>query len=135
MRTPEQILKERRTIAVVGLSPSPERDSNSVALYLREQGYRIIPVNPAVDEVLGEKSYPSLTAIPEPVDLVDVFRRSEEVLPIAEEAVAIKAKALWLQLGVVNQEAADLARKAGLDVVMDECTAREHSRLRAAGKL
>ena len=135
MRTPEQILKESRTIAVVGLSPSPERDSNSVALYLREQGYRIIPVNPTVDEVLGEKSYPSLTAIPEPVDLVDVFRRSEEVLPIAEEAIAIKAKALWLQLGVVNQEAADLARNAGVDVVMDECTAREHSRLRAAGKL
>ena len=135
MRTPEQILKQSKTIAVVGLSPRPERDSHSVAQYLQEQGYRIIPVNPLLDEVLGEKSYSSLTSIPDTVDLVNVFRRSEEVLPVAREAVAIKAKALWIQLGVVNQEAADLARDGGLDVVMDDCTARMHSRLRAAGEL
>ena len=111
MRTPEQILKQSKTIAVVGLSSKPERDSHSVARYLQEQGYRIIPVNPLLDEVLGEKCYPSLTSIPDAVDLVDVFRRSKEVLPIAREAVAMKAKALWMQLGVVNQEAADLARE------------------------
>lgn len=135
MRTPEQILRNTRTIAVVGLSSSPQRDSYRVAAYLKEQGYRIIPVNPNEEEVLGEKSYASLRAIGEPVDLVDVFRRPDQVVPIAQDAVAIKAKALWLQDGVVNEEAARLARDAGLDVVMDDCTLRQHSRLRRAGRI
>ncbi len=135
MRTPEQILRESKTIAVVGLSPRPERDSHSVAQYLQEQGYRIIPVNPNLEEVLGVKCYPSLISVPEEIDLVDVFRRSEEMLPIAREAVAIKAKALWMQLGVVNAEAAELAEAAGLDVVMDDCTMRLHARLRQAGSM
>ncbi|MEE9285954.1 MAG: CoA-binding protein [Dehalococcoidia bacterium] len=129
MRTIEQILRESKTVAVVGLSPNHHRDSHSVAEYLQRQGYRVVPVNPNVEEVLGLKCYPDLRSIPEPVDLVDVFRRSEEVPSIAREAVAIKAKALWLQLGVVSQEAAEIARRGGLDVVMDRCTHAEHARL------
>ena len=135
MRSIEEILKGSRNIAVVGLSPNPERDSHRVASYLQQQGYRIIPVNPAVEEVLGEKSYPNLTSVPGEVDLVDVFRRSEDVLPIAQEAVAIKARAFWMQDGVINQEAATLAREAGLDVVMDDCALRQHTRLKAEGRL
>ena len=135
MRTPEQILRESRTIAVVGLSNNPQRDSHRVARYLQEQGYRIIPVNPTIADALGERSYPDLRAIPEPVDLVDVFRRSEEVLPVAKQAVAIGARALWLQDGVINEQAAALARDAGLDVVMDDCSLRQHQRLRREGKL
>lgn len=135
MRTPEQILKESKVIAVVGLSDDPTRESHDVAAYLQKQGYRIIPVNPNANEILGEKSYRSLKDIPVPVDVVDVFRRSEHVVPIAEDAVAIRAKVLWLQLGVVNEEAAAIARAEGLDVVMDDCTKREHTRLKAAGRL
>ena len=135
MRTPEQILKESTTIAVVGLSPDPLRDSNSVSVYLRGEGYTIIPINPTVNEVLGLKCYPSLRDIPRPVDIVDVFRRSEAVMPLAQEAVAIGAKALWLQLGVINEEAAAMAAEAGLDVVMDECTARLHAQLKREGRI
>ncbi len=136
MRTKEQILKESKTIAVVGISAEQDRASHRVAKYLQSHGYRIIPVNPTVKgEVLGEKVYPSLRDVPEPVDMVDVFRRSEQVMPIAEEAVAIKAKALWMQDGMVNEAAAEAARKAGLDVVMDDCAMRQHSRLKAFGKL
>ncbi len=133
MRTAQEVLVQSKTIAVVGLSPKPERDSHGVAKYLQEQGYRIIPVNPAVTEVLGEKSYASLTDIPVHVDLVDVFRRSEEVLPVANEAVAIDATAFWMQDGVINEEAERVARDAGLDVIMDDCTMRQHVRLKRAG--
>ena len=120
------ILRECRTIAVVGLSPDPERDSYEVAAYLQAHGYRIVPVNPNATEVLGERCHADLRDIPERVDLVDVFRRSEATPPIAEAAVAIGAKALWLQLGIVNEEAAAIARAGGLDVVMDRCTMVEH---------
>ena len=135
MRTIEEILRESKTVAIVGLSPNPDRDSYTVARYLQEQGYRVIPVNPAVAQVLGQKSYPDLLSIGEPVDLVDVFRRPETVVPIAQQAVSIGAKALWLQLGIVNEEAAEIARLGGLDVVMDRCTHVEHRRLARDGKL
>ena len=124
-----QLLQSVRTIAMVGLSPRPERDSYHVAAYLKDHGYRIIPVNPTVNEVLGEKSYPSLDQVPEPIDVVDVFRRPEEVDPIADQAIAKGARALWLQLTVVNKEAADRARQAGVQVVMDRCIKVEHGRL------
>lgn len=120
---------------VVGLSPDPTRDSFHVARYLQQQGYRIIPVNPAVDEILGEKSYPDLASVPGPIDLVDVFRRPEYVLPIAKQAVAVKARAIWFQLGIINSEAIEEARRGGLDVVVDRCAMVEHQRLISSGKL
>jgi hypothetical protein len=107
------------------------RPSHDVALYLKEQGYRIIPVNPMVEEVLGERGYPNLSAIPERVDVVDIFRRSEEVPPIVEEAIKIKAPAVWMQEGVIHKEAAAQAEEAGLSVVMDKCMMVEHQRLLA----
>ena len=125
-----RILKNHHTIAVVGLSPNPDRPSHEVASYLKDHGYEIIPVNPAAAEVLGKKCYPDLRAIPKPVEVVDIFRRSEFVGPIVEEAIAIKAKVVWMQDGVVNEEAATRARQAGLQVVMDACMKREHQRLR-----
>jgi len=131
----EKILKESRTIAVVGLSPRPERPSHSVARYLQAQGYRIIPVNPTVEEVLGEPSYPDLASIPETVDVVDIFRRSEHVPPIVEAAIAVGARTVWMQEGVVHEKAAQQAKEAGLLVVMDRCMLVEHGRLKAAGKL
>ncbi len=115
----ERILTETKTIAVVGLSPNVERDSNRVSRYLKEVGYRIIPVNPAVSEVLGEKSYPDLKSIPEPVDMVDIFRRSELVGPVVDEAIEVGAKFIWMQDGVINQEAADRATAAGIPVIMN----------------
>ncbi|MFQ5925755.1 MAG: CoA-binding protein [Dehalococcoidia bacterium] len=115
----EEQLSNSNTIAVVGLSPNPERPSHYVAKYLQEQGYRIIPVNPLIDEVLGERSYPDLRSVPQPVDMVDIFRRSELVPPIVEEAIEIGAKYIWMQDGVVNEEAATKARAAGLSVVMN----------------
>jgi predicted CoA-binding protein len=115
-----------KTVAVVGCSPKPDRPSHGVAEYLKQQGYRIVPVNPGHDEILGETCYPRLTAIPFPVDVVDVFRRPEEVLPIIEEAVKIKAKALWLQDGITHPEGEAMARSAGLLVVSDACMLREH---------
>ena len=127
--TINRILK-MHTIAVVGLSPKPERASHDVARYLLDQGYKIIPVNPVQEEILGLKCYPDLSAIPEPVDLVDVFRRPEHCAAIAEEAVTIGAKALWLQLGIANDEAARLASDGGLLVVMDHCIKIEHARRR-----
>lgn len=125
------LLGAARTIAVVGLSPNPERDSNEIAAYLQEHGMRVIPVNPMVDEVLGERSYPSLRDIPSDieVDIVDVFRRAEETPAIAREAVAIGAKALWLQEGIVNQEAARIAEDAGLDVIMGVCIRQTRRRV------
>ena len=135
IRSLEEIFKETRTIAVVGLSPKPHRDSYRVAAYLQAQGYRIIPVNPAVREVLGEPAYPSLSEVPGPVDMVDVFRRSEFVPGIVDEAVSCRARVLWTQYGIVHDQAAAVARTHGLDVVMDRCTQVEHAALVRQGKL
>lgn len=131
----EQLLLNSKTIAVVGLSPRADRPSYRVAQYLQAQGYRVIPVNPNAREVLGEPSYPSLLAVPEAIDLVDIFRRPEHVLPIVEEAIAVGAKIIWMQDGVINEDAAAVARRAGLAVVMDNCTMRVHQKLVASGKL
>ena len=122
------ILEESKTVAVVGLSPREERDSHRVAKYLQSQGYRIIPVNPNADEILGERSYPDLASIPEPIDVVDVFRGSEAVPEIVEEAIQVGAKTVWMQQGVIHEEAAARAREAGLRVVMDRCMMVEHRR-------
>lgn len=124
-----RLLEDTRTIAVVGLSDKPERPSYGVARYLIAQGYRVIPVNPTVDEVLGLKSYTDLRSIPEPVDVVDIFRRSEHVPPLVAQAIEIGAKAVWMQLGVMHAEAAAQAEAAGLAVVMNRCMAIEHQRL------
>ena len=124
-----RILKECRVLAVVGLSAQWHRPSYFAAKYMLEHGYRVIPVNPQYPEVLGQKCYASLREIPEKVDLVDVFRKTADVLPVARDAVAIGAKVLWQQLGVKNEEAAALARAAGLDTVMDRCVKIEHARL------
>jgi predicted CoA-binding protein len=129
----DRILAESRTVAVVGMSPRPERPSHYVAKYLMEQGYDIVPVNPQVDEVLGLKSYPDLTSIPRQVDLVDIFRRSNQVPPIVDEAIDIGAKFIWMQDGVIHEGAAAKARAAGLPVVMDNCTLREHRRRFSGG--
>ncbi len=126
----EEILKTFRTVAVVGISPKSDRPSFRVASYLKGQGYKIIPVNPGAKEILGEPSYPNLRSIPEPVDVVDIFRRSELVPPIVEEAITIGAKAVWMQEGVINAEAAERAKEAGLKVVMDRCMLKEHRKLR-----
>ena len=128
MSTEEEILKSSRVIAVVGLSPEPDRPSHRVASYLKEHGYRIIPVNPQEKEILGEPSYPDLGSIPEPVDVVDIFRRSEEVLDIVEQVIRVGAKAVWLQEGVINEKAATRAKEAGLLVVMDKCMFKEHQK-------
>ncbi|MBU2008293.1 MAG: CoA-binding protein [Chloroflexi bacterium] len=125
----EGILKEGRTVAVVGLSPKPDRPSYVVARYLQAQGYRIIPVNPNTQEILGEKAYPTLLSIPERVDIVDIFRRPEEVPPVVEEAISIGARVVWMQEGIVNEAAAQRAKEAGLKVVMDRCLKKEHQRL------
>lgn len=121
-----KILESAHTIAVVGLSSRPARAGYYVPAYLQAHGYHIIPVNPNLEQALGVKSYPDLPSVPVPVDLVLLFRRSEQVLPIAEQAVQIGAKAIWMQSGIVNQEAAHIARQAGLDVVMDRCMMVEH---------
>jgi len=124
-----RLLEEAKTIAVVGLSDNPERTSHQIAAALQAAGYRIIPVNPNVTEVLGERAVTSLTEIAEPVDIVNVFRRSEHTVPVAEEAVKIGAKALWLQEGVYNEEAARIAQEGGLVVVMDRCIKVDHALL------
>ena len=124
-----EILDKYRTVAVVGASPEPGRDSHRVASYLGEHGYNVIPVNPQADQILGKTCYPDLISIPERVEVVDIFRRSEEVVPIVDEAIKIGAKAVWMQEGVVNEEAASKARDAGLLVVMDKCMRKEHLRL------
>ena len=126
------ILKLYKTIAVVGLSSNEMRPSNGVAAYLQRAGYRIIPVNPNEREVLGEKSYAKLTDVPEKIEIVDVFRRADQVMPTAEEAIAVDAKVLWMQLGVVNEAAAEKAHGAGLIVVMDACLLVEHKRRRGS---
>lgn len=121
-----QLLKTSKTIAVVGLSDSPVRPSYGVAAYMQSQGYRIIPVNPTIKGALGEKAVPSLSAIKEKIDIVDVFRRSEFVPEVVDEAIRLKVPVLWLQEGVVHEEAADRARKAGIQVIMDRCILKEH---------
>ena len=123
------ILKDLKVIAMVGLSARPERPSNQVARYLLARGYTIIPVNPAESEILGLKSYASLQDIPQAVDIVDCFRKSSDIPPIAQEAVSIGAKVLWLQLEVINHPAAQHAADAGLTVVMDRCLEIEYARL------
>lgn len=131
MSTEDEILNSSRTIAVVGLSPEPDRPSYQVARYLKEQGYRIVPVNPGAKEILEEPCYPTLSSIPEVVDAVDIFRRSEEVPAVVEEAIRIGAKAVWMQEGVTDEAAAARAREAGLLVVMDKCMLKQHRRLKA----
>jgi len=132
--TPEALralLQEAKTIAVVGLSPKPWRASHQVALYLQQAGYRIVPVNPEHDVVLGERSYPSLTAAAAagPIDVVDVFRRSEFVGPIVDEAIALKPRLIWLQVGVVDEAAAARATAAGIPFIMDRCLMVDHQLL------
>ena len=128
LETIDQIFK-MKTVAVIGMSPKPERPSHYVGMYLKEQGYDIIPVNPGHKEIASMTSYPSLLDIPVKVDVVDVFRRPEHTVPISEAAVEIGAKALWLQDGVINQEATKLAEDAGLLVVMNDCMLRRHRQL------
>jgi uncharacterized protein len=123
------ILQRSRTLAVVGLSAQWYRPSYFAAKYMQDHGYRIIPVNPRYDEVLGEKCYADLRAIPGPVDLVDCFRTSADIPPIVDDAIAIGAKVLWMQLGIVNDEAAGRASESGLDVVMNRCVKIEHARI------
>ncbi len=126
--TIQTILNQYRTVAIVGLSSDQQKASYFVASYLRSAGYRIIPVNPKAEAIFGERCYPNLTSIPEPVDLVDIFRPAAECLPIVEEAIAIQAKAVWLQLKIINRAAVEKARQAGLSTVMDLCVKMEHGR-------
>jgi uncharacterized protein len=123
------IYRTAKTVAVVGISDNPERPSLGVATFLQQHGYRIVPVNPALSEALGERSFASLRDVDVPVDVVDIFRRSDAVPPIVEDAIAIGAKVVWMQEGVENAEAADRARAAGLQVVMDRCMKKEYRRL------
>jgi len=129
INTLRRILRASRVLAVVGLSAQWHRPSNFAAKYMIEHGYRVIPVNPRYKEILGQKCYASLRDIPEKVDLVDVFRKTSDVMPIAEDAIAIGARVLWQQIGVKNAEAAEKARAAGLEAVMDRCVKIEHGRL------
>ena len=126
-----QTILELKTIAVIGISDNPEKPSNFVAKFLEEHGYKIIPVNPNLTEWEGKKCYPDLRSIPVKVDVVDIFRRPEAVPPIVDEAIAIKAKVVWMQEGIVNEEAAAKAREAGLEVVMDRCMKKEYMRLKS----
>ncbi len=121
------VLSSAKTIAVVGVSDNPMRPSYGVAAYLQHHGYRIIPVNPGVESVLGEKSYASLLDVPEKIDIVDIFRCSENVPPIVEQAIQIKVPVIWMQETVVHEEAANKAREKGIVVVMDRCILKEHS--------
>ena len=125
----ETILTSSKTIAVVGLSANPERPSNDVAGYLLEQGYEIIPVNPKESQILGQKAYPNLSSIPQKVDVVQIFRKPEDVPPIINEAIKIKAKAVWMQEGIINEQAAASAKDAGLMVAMNKCMFKEHQKL------
>lgn len=127
--TLRRILADSKSVAVVGLSENWHRPSNFAAKYMLDHGYRVIPVNPMYQEVLGQRCWPSLLDIPEPVDIVDCFRRTEEIPQLTEQAIAIGAKVLWMQLGIVNLDAAARAHAAGLEVVMDRCIKIEHARL------
>lgn len=125
----KQILEEARTIAVVGASPKPWRDSGVIVQFLVEMGYTVFPVNPAYDEVSGCKCFPTLTSIEQPVDIVDIFRRSEDVPPIVDAAIRVGARTVWMQLGVIHPEAAARAEKSGLEVIMDRCIKIEYQNL------
>jgi predicted CoA-binding protein len=121
----DSVLTQYRTVAIIGASADPQRPSYRVADFLQKEGYRIIPVTPKSGEILGEKVYPDLSSIPIPVDVVDIFRRTQEIPPVVEEAISIGAKAVWMQEGLINEEAAEKAKKAGLIVVMDRCMRKE----------
>jgi len=123
------LLLESKVIAIVGLSDKPDRASNRVAAYLKKQGYKVIPVNPVKKEILGDKCYPTLTDIPEPVDIVDIFRKVDAIPAIVDAAIDISAKAVWMQLGLAHHESAEKARQASLIVVQSKCTKIEHERL------
>jgi len=125
----KDILENAKTIAILGLSPKPDRESNKVANYLKDNGYSIIPVRPGQQEILGQSAYATLDDIKEDVDVVDVFRNPEQILPHAHEAIQMQPKVFWMQLGIENQEAASLLIKAGIDVVMNKCIKIEHGRL------
>lgn len=125
----KDILLSTKTIASVGLSSNQEKESYWIASYLKEQGYQIIPVNPTADEILGEKAYPNLESIPDKIDVVQVFRKPEDVPPVVDDAIKVGAKVVWMQEGIVNEEAARRAREAGLQVVMDACMRATHRRL------
>ena len=125
----KKLLESIRVIAMVGLSPNEEKPSNVVAKYLKNAGYRVIPVNPQNDEILGEKCYHTLSEIPEKIDVVDIFMRTDKVVPVVEEAVTLEPKCIWLQLGIVNEEAKKIAETHGIMFVMDACMKREHERL------
>jgi len=127
--TMKEVLTMGRVIASVGLSSNPEKDSYEVAEYLQQHGYRVIPVNPTATEILGEKAYPSLSDVPEKIDVVQVFRKPEDVPPVVEEAIRVGAWAVWMQEGIVNEEAAARAREAGLKVVMGVCMMKTHRQL------
>ena len=126
----EEILRKYRNVAVVGLSTDPSKPSCKVGLYLTHHGYNVIPVNPKATEISGKKSYPDLSTVPEKVEIVDIFRRAEDVMPIVEEAIKVGAKVVWMQEGIVNEAAAQKAREAGLEVVMDKCMRRELEKLK-----
>lgn len=125
----KELLENCKIIAVVGLSPNEEKPSNVVAKYLKHAGYKIIPVNPQYDEILGEKCYHSLSGIPERIDIVDIFMRADKVIPVVEEAVTIQPKCIWLQLGIINEEAKEIAESHGIMFFMDVCIKQEHARL------
>lgn len=134
MTIEEEILRSSRVVAIVGLSSKTDRPSYRVGSYLKMRGYQVIPVNPGEKEILGEVSYPSLLEVPGKVDVVDIFRRSEDVLPIVQDAIKIGAKVVWMQEGVINEEAKALAVKSGLKVVMDRCMSKELVKLDASGE-
>ena len=125
----KEILLSAKTIASVGLSSNQEKESYGVASYLKEQGYRVIPVNPTATEILGEQAYPDLQSVPEKIDVIQVFRKPEDVPPVVDDAIKAGAKVIWMQEGIVNEEAAQKARDAGLQVVMDACMRASHKRL------
>ena len=130
----EDILRKYKTVAVVGLSSNPERASHRVARYLKEQGYRVIPVNPRETEILGETCYPDLCAVPEPIEVVDIFREAKAVPRVVAQAMYVGAKAVWMQEGIVHQAAAARARRVGIAVVMDRCMMKEHRRIMRKGR-
>lgn len=125
----KDILLSTKTIASVGLSSNTQKESYWIVSYLKDQGYRVIPINPTADEILGEKAYPDLESVPESIDVVQVFRRPEDVPPVVDSAIKVGAKVVWMQEGIVNEEAAQKARQAGLQVVMDACMRATHRRL------
>lgn len=129
-----EILKSAKTVAVVGISHKEDRDSHKVAKYLKEHGYKIIPVNPKYKEVLGEPCYPDLKSVPDKIDVVDIFRRVEEIPGVVDEAIQVGAGTVWMQLGLVHNESAEKAKQAGLKVVMNKCMKIEHQRLIESSK-